>query len=150
MTAQEAAAKILNEKGMPLTSDEIARTALERDMVNSRAKDPVRSIASTIEKNIRDGTYNDPPLEFIESNRGRLVGLPGMNGVNPEHKAQPRDARGRLEVIVPQRLLEKLHLASQAGIAEDFEGTVSLILEKGLTALRGQVKAGLLRKIEEI
>ncbi len=59
MTIQEAAQKILEEAGKPLRSKEIAAIALERHMVISNSKDPISSHASTIDKNIRDGVYNN-------------------------------------------------------------------------------------------
>lgn len=148
--AQEAAEEILVEKGAPLASDDIAKIALERDMVTSRAKDPVRSIASTLEKNIRDGVYNEPQLVFVETEQGRQIGLPGMDRNTPAAKPDSNDDKRRLETAIPRELLEKLHLASQAGIADDFESTVALVLRKGLSAMREEVKAGLLEKIEQI
>ena len=60
MTIQEAAYQILKELGKPLGSRDIARIALEKNMVTSTAQDPTQSHAQTIEKNIRDGIYNKP------------------------------------------------------------------------------------------
>ena len=78
VTIQEAAAAILKEKGAPMSSRELAAEALSRRAVVSNAKDPEASLGNTLEKNIRDGTYNHPKLVFVRAARGRLIGLPGQ------------------------------------------------------------------------
>ena len=72
----QAATVILKEANRPLSAKEIAKRALERGLASSNAKDPINSLAQTLEKNIRDDTYNDPKLIFIYSQRGRLIDLP--------------------------------------------------------------------------
>ena len=77
MTFQKATHKILMEKGQHLNPKEIANIAFEKGMVKSKAKDPARSFAETIKKNIRGNKYNVPELAIIKTPNGKLVGLPG-------------------------------------------------------------------------
>ncbi len=69
MTHQEAAYEILKKLGKPTSSKEIGRIAHDKKMVSSTAKDPAQSIAQTIEKNIRDGIYNNPKLVLSKAHK---------------------------------------------------------------------------------
>ncbi len=77
MTYHQAAYKILYEKGQPIDPKEIADIVFEKGMVKSKAKDPTRSFAETIKKNIRGNKYNVPELAIIKTPSGKFIGLPG-------------------------------------------------------------------------
>lgn len=114
MTIQQAARKILEEHGSPLDSRSIARRALEMGFAQSSARDPVQSLAQTLEKNIRDGTYNRPELKFVHQAGRRLIALPEWSdaagdvmptanvNVDEEYRDDVRKARG----LYVQRLRE--------------------------------------------
>jgi len=150
MTIQEAAYQILKELGKPLSSKEIARIALEKNMVKSTAQDPTQSHAQTIEKNIRDGIYNKTKLIFIHSSQGRLIGLPGWDSAPPITKNNQKQNLFELRIQIPIELLEKIRLAEQAKLENSFDETVSLILIKGLSLLSPQIKKGLMEKLESL
>ena len=76
MTFQEAANRILKEAGRLLHPNEIAHIAFTRGLVESRAKDPIRSFAETIKKNIRGRIYNKPELCIFNTPQGKFIGLP--------------------------------------------------------------------------
>ncbi len=133
-TAQEAAFDILNEMQRPLPSREIARIALDHELVSSRAQDPVQSIAMTIEKNIRERERNKPRLEFIEINSGRLIGLPSMRSED-DPQGQINNKKMELKAFIPARLHHRLQLASHAQIAQSDEETIGKVLDAGLTVL---------------
>jgi len=78
MTFQEAAQKILTEKGLPLDPKKIADIAFQKGMIKSKAKDPTRSFVETIKKNIRWNKYNVPELTIIKTPNGKFIGLPGL------------------------------------------------------------------------
>jgi undecaprenyl pyrophosphate synthase len=101
MTIQEAARRILEEMGKPLSSRDIAKIALERRMVSSTAQDPIQSHAQTIEKNIRDGSYNKPKLVFLNSPQGRLIGLPIWHSNRYSDPNTKIPDLGELKVHVP-------------------------------------------------
>jgi hypothetical protein len=150
MKIQEAGYKILEEMGKPLSSREIAKIALEQRMVSSTAQDPIQSHAQTIEKNIRDGIYNKPKLVFVNSSQGRLVGLPiwDSNGYSaPDTKLQNLS---ELKVHISTELLEKIKLADQAKLRNNFNDTVSLILTKGLSILSPEIKKGLMEQLDSL
>ena len=150
MTIQEAAYKILEEMGKPLNSREIAKIALDRRMVSSTAQDPIQSHAQTIEKNIRDGIYNKPQLVFVNSSQGRLVGLPIWDSNRysaPDTKLQNLS---ELKVHISTELLEKIKLADQAKLRNNFNDTVSLVLSKGLSILSPEIKKGLMEQLDSL
>jgi len=166
MTAQEAACRILNEAQRPLPSREIAEIALNKGYVSSSAKDPVFSIASTIEKNIRDDLYNSPRLVFIKTEYGRRrhkIGLPSMEIECPSMKEAGKTASATdpnqnfrakkkisVRVELPEELIERLHLASQAKLVANFDETVALLLQKGLSVAREEVQERVLRQLEQL
>jgi hypothetical protein len=143
---QEAAYKLLAAEGRPLSSREIATRLLDQGMVTSSSGDPVFSIASTIEKNIRSRTYNRPELAFIQSTNGRLVGLPAWN-----LRSMPLAAERRtVAVQIPAELAEKVKLAAQARLAPTYEATVSLLIRSGLVAMAPEIKASLMRQLNAL
>ena len=154
MTAQEAAYKLLKEAQRPLPSREIAEIALNKGYVSSSAKDPVFSITTTIEKNIREQRYNSPRLVFINTEDGRKIGLPSMKEAGKTASAtdpnQNFRAKKKISVELPEELIERLHLASQAKLAANFDDTVALLLQKGLSVSREEVQERVLRQLEEL
>lgn len=75
MTFQEAANKIITEAGSPLPPNQVACIAFAEGLVKSRAKDPTRSFAETIKKNIRGRNYNKPELYIFNTHQGKFIGL---------------------------------------------------------------------------
>ncbi|MBM4273630.1 MAG: hypothetical protein FJ134_04090 [Deltaproteobacteria bacterium] len=150
MKIHEAAYKILDEFGKPLASREIVRIALDRGMVFSVAKDPVFSMATTIEKTIRDEIYNKPRLIFIKGHKGRLIGLPGWESKSA-HSINDNRATNYVELRakIPAGLFEKIQLASQAKLANSFDEMLIFLLEKGLLAVAPEIKRGLLQRLEQ-
>ncbi len=149
MTIQKAAYKLLNERGKPMSSKELARLALERKMVSSSAQDPVFSLATTIEKNIRENVYNNPALVSVYTAQGRLIGLPGWNSHGTESKETP-SAVIEIRVKIPIDLFEKIKLAVQAKLKSDFDETVSLLLSKGLSIVAADIKKGLMTQMDSL
>jgi hypothetical protein len=151
MTIQEAAHNILEESGKPLTSGEIARIALDRRMVVSRAQDPAQSLAQTIEKNIRGDVYNKPRLIFIRGPQGRLIGLPSWEGKpsqSVDNQTKPNEYM-ELRARIPADLFEKVQLARQAKLASSFDEMVVVLLKVGLSALAQDIKKGLLHQLDQ-
>jgi len=154
MTAQEAAYKILNEEQKPLQSRKIAEIALNKGYVASSSKDPVFSIATTIEKNIRDKRYNSPHLVFLHTRDGRKIGLPSMEEAGEtESTTDPNQnfgAKKRVSVELPEEIIERIQLASQAKLTANFDDTVALLLQKGLSVSAAEIRKRLLRQLEKI
>jgi HB1/ASXL restriction endonuclease-like protein with HTH domain len=154
MTVQEAAHKILKEVGEPVSAKEIAQRALTRGYVASSAKDPVFSIGSTIEKTIREDKYNSPRLVFIRTRHGRKIGLPSMEIDNKHEKKASLNhhsvSKRRLNVELPEELIERIQLASQAKIAATYDDTVALLLKKGLSASAPEIRKRLLSQLDNI
>ena len=149
MTIQEAAHKLLNETKRPLSSKDLAKIALERHMVSSGAQDPIASHAQTIEKNIRDGVYNNPKLVFIHAGaQGRLIALPEWNASQTTMK-EPLQRSVEIKARIPAELFEKIKLAEH-GLKHDFDETVSLLLLKGLSIVAPDIKKGLLTQLDSL
>ena len=155
MTAQEAAYQLLKEIGEPQSSQAIARMALEQGLVHSNARDPVNSIAQTIEKNIRGEVYNQPRLIFIHRNGDRMIGLPGLSTPQDgrpqvEEQAGARVPKVELRVSIAGELMEKIHLADQSGIGDSFVETVVALLESGLQSKKEEIKSGVLKQLKKL
>lgn len=146
MKVQEAAYKLLATEGHPLPARELARMVLARGWVSSSSSDPVLSIASTIEKNIRGGTYNRPPLVFVPTVSGRRIGLPNWR---PEGLPTPPRSR-KVSVEIPEELVAKMELATQARLAPSFEETLLVLLRRGLRAAAPEIKASMLRQLDAL
>jgi len=155
MTAQAAAKKILSETGEPMRSREIARIALSKGDVTSASKDPVFSIATTIEKNIRENRYNTPKLVFIHSSDGRKIGLPSMINISqdaskPLGQTTMQRKKKRISMDLPDELYNQIQLAKQAKLADDDEGTISLLLKQGLSFYAPEIKKRLMEQLESL
>lgn len=146
MKVQEAAFRILGKEGRPLPSRELARLALQKGWVTSAAGDPVFSIASTIEKNIRTGTYNRPELVFVQTVTGRQIGLPNWKpqGLVLDH------SRKMTSVQLPEELADKVRLATYAHLAPSFDATLAMIVRRGLAASAPDIKKAILRRLETL
>lgn len=154
MTAQEAAYKILLEAGKPLFSREIAQLALDKSYVSSSAKDPIFSIANTIEKNIREGTYNSTQLVFVKTTDGRKIGLPSMSKEPAQSdslpETQPRTHKTKLTVELPQELINQVQLAYQAKLANSYDETVAVLIKKGLSSCALEIRERLFTQLEDL
>lgn len=93
MNVQTAAHRILTDTGHPISAREIAKKALAAGLVNSNSKDPILSIAGTIEKTIRGEKYNDPQLVFVSTVNGRKVALPSMCTDSTNGNPMSRESR---------------------------------------------------------
>jgi hypothetical protein len=144
MTIQEYAFKLIQKEGRPMASTEVAKRALEEHALFSNAKDPVLSLSATIDKNIRDGVYNRPRLQFLHGPAGRLIGLPSMSDVpspqNPQGSPTVREFHD-VHLRIPSGVMQRLQLAAQSRIAPSFDETVVLIMKKGLAAVTHDVQA---------
>jgi HB1, ASXL, restriction endonuclease HTH domain len=150
ITIQKAAHDILIKKGAPMKSADLAREALELGLVHSNSRNKIQSLSSTIEKNIRDGTYNQPSLEFVYEGPKRLIGLPSWKKLDAATSEPATVEFRRITIPVRADLDDLLQLATQAKIAPTFEGTVSAALETGLRALQPQIRAGVLQQLSKL
>ncbi|MCC6503550.1 MAG: hypothetical protein IT362_10515 [Deltaproteobacteria bacterium] len=154
MRIQEAAELLLKEEGAPLTSQEIAKRALDRGMVTSTARDPIFSHKSTIDKNIREGIYNKPELRLILTKAGRFIGLPAWDKKNdnlqPIEKSSSFDSQRTISLKISEGLFEKIQLATQAKIADGFDATAICILKRGLIDLAPAIRAGLANQLSKL
>lgn len=148
MTVQQAAHKILEEKNSPMSAKEISKIILDRKWKSSGSKDPITSLAQTLEKNIRDGIYNEPRLIFIHSDRGRLIGLPSWN--NGESRQRSISETKEIKLTIPTTLMDKIQLAVQAKIADSFDDTMIKVLQKGLSAMGPEIKEGLVQQLNKL
>lgn len=152
MTAQEAAHKLLNESKRPMTAMALANLALERKLVFSNAKRKAYSFAQTMEKNVRDDTYNNPKLKFVYGANGtRMLALPEWEDHPPlgQTSAAPAVA-AELKAEIRGDLLEQVQLAAQSKIADGFDSTVALLLRRGLAAEAANIREGLMKQLKQL
>lgn len=103
-----------------------------------------------MEKNIRDGIYDEPRLIFIHNERGRrLIGLPSWKNGQPGHESSVSDFK-EIKFDIPATLLDKIQLAAQAKIADSFDDTLIKILQMGLTAMGSEIKEGLVQQLNKL
>lgn len=112
-------------------------------------KIPIASHAQTIEKNVRDGVYNNPKLIFIHAGaQGRLIALPEWNS-NQSTVKEPLPRLTEIKAKIPAELFDKIKLAEQ-GLKNDFDETVSLLLLKGLSLVAPDIKKGLMTQLDSL
>ena len=150
MTIQEAANSLLQEAGNPMSSKDLARLALDRHMVGSTARDPIQSLAQTLEKNVRDGTYNNPKLKFVHTPNGRLLGLETWNDERGIIETFQKRVTQNISITLPEEIYEQIQLAHQAKIADSVEGTTVVLLKLGLSALAPKIKEGLMQQLDQL
>jgi hypothetical protein len=147
MTIQEAAHQILMEEGHYLPSKEIAKRAIEKGMVGSTAKDPILSLAQTIDKNIRDEIYNTPRLCFARDKSGRrVVGLPGWEE-NDKIVTLPIPP---LTVEINGETVEMIELAKEAGLGINETEITNHLIRAGFKALASEIGSGLSKRFNEL
>ena len=152
MIAQEAFDTLLREIGEPMAPKALAHLALQRGLVRSDARKPIDSIAQTVEKNVREEVYNEPPLKFVSGRKGeRLLALPEWEGNPPVGQVSRRPSTvADLSARVPVDLLEQVQLAVQARIASGFGDTVTLLLRRGLAAEATNIRDGLMKQLKHL
>jgi hypothetical protein len=55
-----------------------------------------------------------------------------------------------IKARIPSELFEKIKLAEQAKLKNDFDETVTLILSKGLSLVAADIKKGLLTQLDSL
>ncbi|MCD6485746.1 MAG: winged helix-turn-helix domain-containing protein [Syntrophobacterales bacterium] len=155
MTAQEAAYAILKEAGRPMASREVAEIALKRGLVTSSSKDPVFSIYTTIDKNIRENRYNSPRLAFMGEGRGRTIGLPAIidtkaSQTQGTYGEKERSIKKKLSIEISEDLVDQIQIAYQARVADTFDATAIVLIQRGLASSAKEIRERLLEKLEVI
>lgn len=150
MTIQEAAYSLLQEAGNPMSSKDLARLALDRRMAGSAARDPVQSLAQTLEKNIRGGTYNNPKLKFVHTSSGRLLSLETWDDERGVIETSTKRLIQNVSITLPEEIYEQVQLAHQAKIAESIEETTVVLLRQGLSMLAPKIKEGLMQQLKQL
>lgn len=147
VTIQQAANRLLQESQQALSARELAASALDRQLVYSSARDPINSLAQTLEKNVREEVYNNPPLKFVHQGGKRLLALPEWV-VEPKAESAPRDMT-RFTMDVSPALARDLQLAVQAGLADTSEEAFVLFAKRGLSAASAEIKEAIMSKLEQ-
>lgn len=152
MTSQEAAHQLLTEAKKPMSAMALARLALGRQLVSSSAKKKIYSVAQTIEKNVRDGTYNNPKLKFVFGRSGeRMLALPEWDESQQSVRAAvPGPVTAELTAQVQVDVLEQIQLAVQAKVADGFDATVAHLLRRGLSAEAANIRDGLMKQLSKL
>lgn len=150
MTIQEAAHSLLQEVGNPMSSKDLARMALDRHMVSSLARDPVQSLAQTLEKNVRDDIYNNPKLKFVHTANGRLLSLETWDAKRGVAEQSTKFVTKNIAIQIPSEIYEQVQLAHQAKLAESIEETTAVLLKQGLSTLAPRIKEGLMRQLDQL
>ena len=149
MTIQKVAHELLVELKKPLSAKALAELALERGFPSS-ARDPVQSLAQTLEKNVREGIYNDPELAFVYVNGSRLIGLQAWKVIGPARQTAPPPAAAELSITVPVELLDQIQLAVQAKLADSRDETIALVLREGLATVAPRIKENLMTQLNKL
>ena len=139
-TVQEIAYQVLSTSKTPLKSRDIAAKAISGGLFHSNSKDPVGSFAQTLEKNIRDATYNKPELVFVQDKNKRLVSLPNQ-------KTQDNDEVSYSVVTrLPPDLVKKLKVYAYLNFKTESE-VVAEIMKNGFDAINKSLSAELKKMV---
>ena len=79
-----------------------------------------------------------------------MVGLPIWDSNNYSAPDTRIRNLSELKVYVPTELLDKIKLADQAKLKNNFDETVSFILTKGLSVLSIEIKKGLMEQLDSL
>ncbi len=150
MTIQEAAYSLLQKAGNPMSSKILARLALDQRMVGSTARDPVQSLAQTLEKNVRGGTYNNPTLKFVHTSSGRLLSLKTWGDEREVIETSTKRLIQNVSITLPEETYRQVQLAHQAKIADSIEETTVVLLRQGLSMLAPKIKEGLMKQLKQL
>lgn len=151
MTVQQAAFSLLTEAGHPLSSRELAKQMLDRKMVASASSDPVFSLSTTLDKNIRDGIYNQPKLVNVRDDKGkRLIALPAWDGQVANTRESKSTTTTSLSVTISNDLIEQVRLAQQAGIGSTLDDAIVELVRRGLASASGEIRSGVLKKLDRL
>ena len=150
MSIQKVAYELLKEQGRPLKPEELAKRALERGLVTSRAGTPdkkLRAMQTTLRKNTRhDSKYNEPRLVCIRQpgHRGLLLSLPEWQAKEPEREtlSQMKEYVER-KIQLPSDIAKQIELVRAAGIAKTFDDALLFLLRKGWDSTRPAIQAEL-------
>lgn len=129
MTIQQAAAEILKKNGSPMKSKELAKQALELNMVApSKAKDPIQSMSQTLERNIRMNTGNKPQLKFIYTKQGRYISLPKTDEIKKYEECTTQ----LIKIELSKSVLKKIKIYEISENYKSLEDTIVDLIKKGL------------------
>ncbi|MCE5222549.1 MAG: winged helix-turn-helix domain-containing protein [Clostridium sp.] len=133
-TIQQAAAEILKQRNYPIKAKEIAEIALKENLIApSKAKNPVISLSQVLERNIRMNMGNNPKLAFINTDKGRMIGLPEMDVIKKNETCN--DVHIRNDTFIKNDVLIKsdavikndTFIKSEAHIKNEENSLISLL-----------------------
>lgn len=158
MTIQQAAANILRRFNYPIKAKDIAKIALQEDLVaKSKAKNPIISLSQVLERNIRMGMGNKPRLVFINTDRGRLIGLPEME-INYNEKKDIDNSTENEEVCLISLLekyfdrdtIQKIEIYMKIKGYFRIEDAIVSLIKRGLVASTSEVLNILKNEFEKL
>jgi len=133
-TIQQAAAEILKQRNYPIKPKEIAEIALKENLIApSKAKNPVISLSQVLERNIRMNMGNNPKLVFVNTDKGRMIGLPEMDVIKKNETCN--DAHIKNDTFIKNDVLIKsdvvikndTFIKSEAHIKNEEDSLISLL-----------------------
>ncbi|AGX45425.1 HTH domain-containing protein [Clostridium saccharobutylicum] len=127
-TIQQAAAEILKQRNYPIKAKEIAEIALKENLIApSKAKNPVISLSQVLERNIRMNMGNNPRLVFINTDKGRMIGLPEMDVIKKNETCN--DVHVKNDTFIKNDVLIKSDavIKSEAHIRNEENSLISLL-----------------------
>lgn len=159
MTVIDAAEMILKEHNRPLTAKELAMIMLQRNLVNSNAKDKETSIIATIIKSIKIYDDSNFPLCYMDNkSKNRLVGLKIwkdsdkianeiQDNSNPVNK---KAERLTIHLNLSKELVDNLKFINQLNNKLSFEELIENILYAGLKSNEKKFKEEVRNKLNNI
>lgn len=131
----------------PIKAKEIAQIALNENLITpSKAKNPIISLSQVLERNIRMDMGNKPKLVFINTDKGRLIGLPEMD-VNKNVKSEYEKSReneescliSSIEKCLPKNIIEKIELFMRIKKYSQIDDAIIDLIKRGLVASSNEI-----------
>ncbi|GIO31767.1 MULTISPECIES: winged helix-turn-helix domain-containing protein [Paenibacillus] len=150
LTVQQAAETLLKEFNQPLSSKELAKLIIDRNLVSSSAKEPELSFAQTLERNIRMNSGNNPRLEFVQTSSGRKITLPSIQ--TRITNTNDSSVTEEITIRLPKSIINKINIINQINNNSttcSIEDTIIFLLKKGILTSAPEILNQLKHELED-
>jgi hypothetical protein len=128
----EAAVRLLNEKGQPLSSKEIAVESIQRGWVVSTANNPEQSLANSLDKMIRE--KNTTILKHVKpanSSRKMIALADWDDSLLLDYNESIKE----MKVFLSTEQSKLLSLMVSVGLVTSEKAALNVIIEKGINQI---------------
>lgn len=130
----DIAVSLIKDHG-PMSSKNIAKEALEKSLIESNAKDPIQSLANTIDKMIREKTTNR--LKYVDNSK--LVDISDINLKNTDENTHTSQYK-EIKVYLTLEQYKIIEVMKSIGFSATEREILQEIISSGLKALKPDIE----------